>query len=262
MDVAGDVSATLAGRSALVTGGNRGIGRVIALALADAGAAVCVLGRDERSLEAALGELGPHAAGVAGDVAVDADVARAVERAEKLGPLEVVVNNAAAAGPTLAVHELPPIEFDAVLRTNLLGPFLVAHHALPRMIERGRGSIINIGSIAGFEAYPLRSPYSSSKWGLVGLTRTLAAEVGPYGIRVNLVAPGPTEGERSAGVIDARARATGRAPAELRAAYEEQIPLRRFVRPEEVAAAVLFLASDAASGITGQSFCVSGGIEI
>ena len=256
------MSGALEGKAALVTGGNRGIGLAIARALQDAGACVCITGRDEDALEAALAELGDGVVGVTGDVAEGADVVHAVEQAEALGPLEVVVNNAASAGPTLAVHELAPDEFEAVLRTNLLGPFLVVHHALPGMIERGRGSIVNIGSIAGVEGYPLRSPYSASKWGLVGFTRTLAGEVGPHGIRVNLVAPGPTEGERSTNVISARADALGQPFEELRARYEQEIPLRRFVRADEVAAAVVFLASDAASGITGQSFCVSGGIEI
>lgn len=256
------MSGRLAGKAALVTGGNRGIGREIARALLDAGAQVCVTGRDEAALEVALAELGDGAVGVAGDVAEAADVAHAVAAAEALGPLEVVVNNAAGAGPTLPVHEMAPEAFEAVLRTNLLGPFLVAHHALPAMIGRGRGSIVNIGSIAGVEGYPLRSPYSASKWGLIGFTRTLAGEVGPHGIRVNLVAPGPTEGERSTSVITARADALGLPFEELRDRYASEIPLRRFVRPDEVAAAVLFLASDAASGITGQAFCVSGGIEI
>lgn len=256
------MSGLLSGKAALVTGGNRGIGLEIARALLGAGARVCVTGRDEDALQATVATLGDGAVGVAGDVGIPADVARAVERAEALGPLEVVVNNAAIAGPTLPVHELPPVEFEAVVRTNLLGPFLVAHHAVPGMIERGRGSIVNIGSIAGVEGYPLRSPYSASKWGLVGFTRTLAGEVGPYGIRVNLVAPGPTDGERAASVITARADALGLSSDELRAQLEAGIPLRRFVRADEVAATVLFLASDAASGITGQSFCVSGGIEI
>ena len=256
------MTGALEGKAALVTGGNRGIGLEIARTLLGAGARVCITGRDEDALEAAIGELGDGAVGVAGDVGEAADVVHAVQKAEALGPLEVVVNNAASAGPTLPVHELPPDQFEAVLRTNLLGPFLVAHHALPAMIARGRGSIVNIGSIAGVEGYPLRSPYSASKWGLVGFTRTLAGEVGPNGIRVNLVAPGPTEGDRSTTVISARAEALGQPVDELRARYEREIPLRRFVRADEVAAAVLFLASDAASGITGQSFCVSGGIEI
>jgi meso-butanediol dehydrogenase/(S,S)-butanediol dehydrogenase/diacetyl reductase len=250
---------------ALVTGGNRGIGRAIALRLAEAGFAVCVSGRDEDALAESVDELegrGARALGVPGDVSSEEDVAQLVERASGLGPLEAVVNNAGAAGPTLPLHELPAEEFASVIAANLLGPFLVAKHALPGMIERRSGSIVNIGSVAGVQAYPLRSPYAASKWGLVGLTRTLAAEVGRHGIRVNLVAPGPTRGGRSDAVIRARAEASGVAEAEVRRTFEEQIPLRRFVEPSEVAAAVAFLCSEAASGITGQSFCVSGGFEL
>ncbi|MGH3443122.1 MAG: SDR family NAD(P)-dependent oxidoreductase, partial [Nitriliruptorales bacterium] len=205
---------------------------------------------------------GAAALGVVADVGREEDVARLVEQAEELGPLGVAVNNAAVAGPTLPAHELSAADFASVLTTNLIGPFLVARCALPGMLERRSGAIVNVGSIAGVEAYPLRSPYCASKWGLVGLTRTLAAEVGPNGIRVNLVAPGPTRGERAESVIAARAESLGRPVDDVRGEYESKIPLRRFVDPDEVAAAVVFLASEAASGITGQSFCVSGGIEI
>ncbi len=244
------------GRVALVTGGGRGIGRVIATALASEGARVAICGRDPAALSGA--DLA-----VPADVGVEDDVRHLVDRvAAELGPPEIVVNNAALAGPTLPLHEMDAEDFDAVLRANLLGPFLVSKHTLPAMIAAGRGTIVNIGSIAGVEAYPLRAPYAASKWGLVGLTRTLAAEVGPHGVRVNLVAPGVTEGERADRIIATRAEATDVPVADLRARYEADIPLRRFVTPEEVAAAVVFLASDAASGITGQSFCVSGGIEI
>jgi NAD(P)-dependent dehydrogenase (short-subunit alcohol dehydrogenase family) len=253
----------LAGQVAIVTGGNRGIGLAVAHALAARGAALCLAGRDEAALERAAGELsGTPTRAVATDVGREADVARLVAEAEALGPVGVVVNNAAVAGPTAPVHEIPHEAFADVLAVNLLGPYLVARHALPAMIARGAGAIVNVGSIAGVEAYPLRAPYCASKWGLVGLTRTLAAEVGPHGIRVNLVAPGPTRGERSASVIAGRAAALGRPVEELTEEYAAQIPLRRFVEPAEVAATVAFLASSAASGITGQAFCVSGGIEI
>lgn len=260
MGLAGDVT----GSVAVVTGATRGIGLAIANRLAAAGWRLCITGRDPDALETARSALAEHTdvVAVAADVGRQDDVARTVAAAEQLGQVTALVNNAAARGPTLPLHEIDAAQFAEVLTTNLLGPFLMAKQVLTTMVERRHGSIVNIGSIAGVEAYPLRSPYCASKWGLVGLTRTLAAEYGQHGIRVNLVAPGPTSGEGADGVIAKRAAALGRDVEELKAEYAGDIPLRRFVTADETAAAVAFLLSDDASGITGQSLCVSGGIEV
>lgn len=252
------------GDVAIVTGASRGIGLSIAHRLAADGARLCIMGRDPGALEAARTELAAvtEVVAMAGDVASEADVARVVEAAASLGSIGAVVNNAASRGPTTPLHEIAVDEFDRVIDVNLRGAFLLVRAAVPAMIERHRGSIVNIGSVAGFEAYPLRAAYCASKWALVGLTRTMAVEYGPSGIRANLVAPGPTAGEGADGVIATRAAALEVPFEELKAQYEGEIPLRRFVTTDETAVAVAFLVSDAASGITGQSICVSGGIEV
>lgn len=227
---------------AIVTGGGRGIGLAIAKELAAAQFRVCITGRSAEPLEqarAALAEL-TDVVTVAGDVAVEADVVRTVAEAECLGPVAAVVNNAAARGPTKPMHEYTASEFVETMNVNLLGAFLMIKHAVAPMLERHGGAIVNIGSIAGVEAYPLRSAYCASKWGLVGLTRTLAKEYGPHGVRVNLVAPGPTEGEGANGVIATRAAAIGTTFEELKSSLAGEIPLRRFVTAEETAAAVKF----------------------
>jgi NAD(P)-dependent dehydrogenase (short-subunit alcohol dehydrogenase family) len=149
-----------------------------------------------------------------------------------------------------------------VVDTNLNGLFYCTKYVLPIMIAKRSGNILNIGSIAGVYAYPLRTPYNATKWAIAGVTQTIAAEVGPYNIRCNCLSPGPTEGDRAFNVIRRRAEATGKTFEEMKKFYEDQIPIRRFVTPEEVAKAALFLVTDESSGITAQHFCVSGGIEV
>ena len=176
-----------------------------------------------------------------------------------LGPVDILVNNAGITGPTLPVHQVPVKDWDDTLRINLRTAFLLSRAVIPSMIERSAGSIINISSIAGKMAYPLRSPYAASKWGLVGLTVTLAQELGPHNVRVNAICPGPTRTEMIDSVIRARATAAGVAVDVMVEDYTRATALRRMVLPEEVADVVLFLCSQEAAAITGQAIDVSAG---
>lgn len=251
---------------AIVTGGGRGIGRILALALADEGAKLCICARSRDKLEETAREIGTKGGEV---LTVESDISREEDVVEmmrqtvdKLGTVDVLINNAAAEGPTLPIHEMDGKDWREVVDVNLNGLFYCTKHALKVMIPRKCGNILNIGSIAGVYAYPLRTPYNATKWAIAGVTQTIAAEVGPYGIRCNCLSPGPTEGERAFRVIRKRAEATGKTFEEMKNFYEEQIPLRRMVKPEEVAKTAIFLISDESSAVTGQHFCVSGGLEV
>ena len=145
---------------------------------------------------------------------------------------------------------------------NLTGAFLCAKHVLPRLIAQRSGRIINITSVAGLTGYPLRAPYAVSKWGMIGLTRTLAMEAGEFGVTVNAIAPGPVSGERIEGSIQRRARQTGKSEEETRQWYLEPVALKRFVEPEDVASAAVFLASDEARNVTGETLSVSAGFHL
>jgi NAD(P)-dependent dehydrogenase (short-subunit alcohol dehydrogenase family) len=149
------------------------------------------------------------------------------------------------------------------LAINLTGAFLCAKHAIPHLVAAGGGRIINIRSVAGTIGYALRSAYAASKWGMIGLTRSLALEVGPQNITVNAIAPGSTRGERLARVIRDRAAALGRAADDVeREFFVGQNALRRLVEPEEIAATTVFLASDEARSITGETISVSAGFRL
>ncbi|MBM4267677.1 MAG: glucose 1-dehydrogenase [Deltaproteobacteria bacterium] len=241
----------LDGRVAMVTGGGSGIGLGAARALAEAGARVVVMGRDEKKLQRAVGSLGEGAWCVSGDVGNEDDVSRAVQSIEaRFGHLDVAVN-AAGTGTVGGVTDQRAEDWSAVLRTNLDGVMYSMKHQSAAMVRRGKGgAIVNISSIAGILTHRFMSAYCVSKAGLEMLTRCAADELGDHRIRVNAIRPGlvPTD---LAGPLAEHAA--------LRADYEAKMPLHRLGTVEEVGQAILFLVSDRSSWITGQVFGVDGG---
>ena len=253
--------AGLTGQRVIVTAAASGIGRAIAEAFLGAGARVHVCDVDEERLaefRAAFPEVGGTRADVADPQQVDTFFDEALAG---LGGLDVLVNSAGIAGPAGPVESIRPEEWARTIEVNLNGQFHCLRRAVPVLKEQGRGSIVNIASTAGLHGYPLRSPYAASKWAVVGLTRTLAMELGEHGIRVNAVCPGSVEGERIDRVIEAEAAARGVEPEVVRQAFLAQTSLRAFVTPEDVANLVLFISSDAGARISGQALAVDGNTE-
>lgn len=258
-----DGGRSLEGRAAVVTGAARGIGRAIALALAGAGADLLVCARRPADLEplcAEVSRLGRRAVPCAVDLQVPDQVERMGAEAEAaFGGVDVLVNNSGVGGPSAPLWEVDPAEWQETIDVNLTGAFLACRAVLPAMVERRRGSIVFIGSITGKRPLLHRSPYAASKLGIVGLCRTVALDAGPFGVRANVVSPGFVEGPRMDWVIARQAEAQGRPEVEVRGDLERQAPLERLVSASEVAAAVVFLAGDAASAITGVDLNVAAG---
>lgn len=251
-------------RAALITGGGRGIGRAIAERFAGEGAAVMLAGLTEGDLQAtaeAIQKAGGRVAFLAGDVSEEAFVTRLVEETRReLGEIDILVNNAGVYSAVAALHEVSLEEWDRVMSVNLRGPFLLLRAVLPAMVEQGRGVVLNIASISGKAAFPWSGAYSASKAGLIQLSRTAAAEVARNGVRVNALCPGPVGGtrmqEQLRRELGKRMNISGEQVAER---IDGSLLQGRPQRPEEVAAAALFLCSDDASAITGQAVNVDGG---
>jgi NAD(P)-dependent dehydrogenase (short-subunit alcohol dehydrogenase family) len=251
----------IAGKRVLVTAGGAGIGRAIVAAFLAERARVCICDIDAVALAAtkeAHPELGASRTDVADEGAVDA-MFRSIEQA--FGGLDVLVNNAGIAGPTGPIEALDPAEWRRCVAVNLDGAFLCVRRAVPLLKAAGGGAIINISSTAGLMGYPLRTPYASAKWAIVGLTKSLAIELGPYGIRVNAICPGSVEGARMARVIAAEAAARGESEEEVRQGYVRTTSMRSFIAPEDIAAMALFLGSDLGASISGQAIAVDGNTE-
>ncbi len=242
----------------LVTAGAGGIGRAVAQAFTEAEAEVFVCDVDEAALAQLPEAWGRAALDVSQERAV-ADLFVAVE--QRLGGLDILVNCAGIAGPTGPLERLSLADWKACLAVNLDATFLCCRAAVPLLRRAGGGMIVNFSSTAGFMGYPGRTPYATAKWGIIGLTKSLAMELGPEGIRVNALCPGPVSGPRMDRVIAAEAEKSGRSDAEIREGYASATSLRRFVTAEEMAGLILYLTTPTGTAINGQALPVDGHTE-
>ncbi len=249
----------LSGKVAVVTGGNGGIGRAIAIGLAEAGASVAILARNEvrnRDTLAKLEQMGAPAMALKLDVSQRKALKPALEAVErKLGPIDILINNAAFA-ILKGMLEHTEEEWDSVIETDLTSCFLLSKHAVPSMIARKAGKIVNVASVGGFKGTPIYPSYGVSKGGLLQLTRCLAIELAPHNIQVNSLAPGWTTTDMTDWI---------RSDPKYAAVKQEMItrtPAGRFAEPSEMAGAAVFLASHASDFVTGADIIVDGGFFI
>ncbi len=251
---------------AVITGGGRGIGRAIAQAYAREGAHLVLAARDVVALQetrALVAEYQRDVLVIPLDLRQEESVQVLAEQAlAHFGHIDILVNNSGIAGPTAPLWEISPEQWRETLEVDLIGPYLCCHAFLPSMLARNSGNILMIGSMTGKRPLFGRTPYAAAKLGLVGLVRTLAWEVGPHNIRVNLISPGPVEGERIGRVLEGMASAQGISNEEARRLFLRDSPLGRMAPPADVANAAVFLASDLSSSTTGEDFNVSGGIAM
>jgi NAD(P)-dependent dehydrogenase (short-subunit alcohol dehydrogenase family) len=260
----------LKGKVAIVTGGAKGLGAAITNVLSLDGAAIVVTGRDAQALEEFVGtvDAGPgcgEAVAVRCDVREETEVASLIgEAVERFGGIDILVNAAGVTGPIeTPAQDVAPDEFRSVLESNITGTFLPCKHAIPHLIARGGGGrIVNIGGTSGLRGYRNRVAYSSSKWAVRGLTRTLALELGSHDITVNCVCPNVMHGDRMSTIVNTKADRTGRTPDDVYADFAGQTALGRFIDDVDVANAVRFLVSPGARNVTGHDIPVDAGWDV
>jgi NAD(P)-dependent dehydrogenase (short-subunit alcohol dehydrogenase family) len=246
----------IAGQRVIVTAGAAGIGRAIAGAFLEQGARVFICDVDAATLED-FRKAHPKAGATNADVAQADQVDRLFkEAAGVLGGLDVLVNNAGIAGPTGPVEEISQEDWRKTLAINLEGQFLCTRRAVPLLRQAGGGCIINLSSAAGRFGFARRTPYSASKWGVVGFTKSLAVELGPDNIRVNAILPGAVDGPRIRRVISAKADSLGVPYEEMEKRYVSQASLKRMVTADDIAGMAVFLASPAGFNVSGQALAV------
>jgi NAD(P)-dependent dehydrogenase (short-subunit alcohol dehydrogenase family) len=249
------------GQRVVITGGASGIGFAMAQAFAREGARVAVCDVDDEALSA-FRDAYPAGLAARADVS-DAssmdDFLRSVEG--EFDGADVVCSNAGTGGPTGPVEEMDLPDWRACLSTNLDGAFLTSRWAARVMKTQGSGLLLFTASTAGQYGYPLRAPYAAAKWGIVGLMKTLAMELGPHGVRVNVISPGSVQGDRMTGVIEREAASRGQPVEEVRQTYVKGVSMRTFIDAEDIANAAVFLASPAGARISGQTLAVDGNTE-
>jgi NAD(P)-dependent dehydrogenase (short-subunit alcohol dehydrogenase family) len=259
----------LHGKVAIVTGAAKGMGGPICTALADEGAALVMAGRDIDAIEAHRTELHRRFAELESlvircdvtDEAATAELAAAAR--DRFGRVDILVNTAGVIGPIeTPAQDVSLADFRFVLDVNVVGTFLPCRAVIPAMIEAGGGRIVNIAGTSGLRGYRNRVAYSSSKWAVRGLTRTLALELGPHDITVNAICPNVTNGERMERIVTEKAERTGRTYDEVYADFASQTALGRFIDEVDVAEAVRYLVSDRARNVTGHDIVVDAGWDV
>ena len=259
-----DEFCNLDGRVAIITGPAKGMGAAATMTLAKAGADLVLVGRDLGPIEEVAADaraLGRQVEIVQCDVTSNSDVDAMRDKALSVfGKLDILVNIAGGTGPLgKQSWETTPEEFDQIIDLNMKGSFMTMRAVLPTMIDRRYGKIVNVGGTFGLRGRALRMAYSASKWGLRGITKSTALEVGPHNINVNCVCPGMVDGPRFQTVCAERAEKLGISVAEARAQHEAEYALRRISTDQDVANAILFFGSDASQNITGQDLAIDGG---
>jgi NAD(P)-dependent dehydrogenase (short-subunit alcohol dehydrogenase family) len=264
-----DVDPPLRDKIAVVTGAAKGLGGAITDVLACDGAHLVLVGRDRQALEDQAARLDDEYADrqslvVSCDITEEHDVHAMIDTAvERFGGLDILVNSAGVIGPIeTPAQDVSAADFRGVLEVNVVGTFLACKFAIPHLIERGGGRIVNISGTSGLRGYRNRVAYSSSKWAVRGLTRTLALELGPNDITVNTICPNVTHGDRMTRIVSEKARRLGRTPDDVYADFAAQTALGRFIEDSDVAYAVRYLVSEGGRNVTGHDIVVDAGWDV
>lgn len=251
----------LSGKTAIITAGASGIGRVIAKRFVEAGAEICVCDIVDEALDALRAEL-PSALVVKADVSRSTDVAALYDAfLARYDRLDILVNNAGISGPTKPVEQITDEEWNETMAVNVTGQFYMVRKAVPLFRKGGGGCVINLSSVAGRMGMPLRAPYSTSKYAVRGLTDVLAVELGELNVRVNAILPGLVDGPRGQRVMREQAAARGMTLEEYMPFFLHNVSMHAMIDMKEIADMALFLASDLAPHISGQSISVCGNFE-